>query len=122
MKFGLEIGYWFNGIVLVTFGFPWVSVPVLSNITVLILCAVSSASASLIRIPCSAPIPVPTIIAVGVAKPIAHGQAMIRTATVFSTANKKEGVGPATYQITKVTIASMMTTGTKYEEIISANL
>ena len=40
----------------------------------------SSASPPRMRIPASAPRPVPTMIAVGVARPIAHGQAMITTA------------------------------------------
>ena len=42
--------------------------------------AVSSASPPRIRMPASAPRPVPTMIAVGVARPIAHGQAMISDA------------------------------------------
>ena len=43
----------------------------------------SSASAFLTRIPLWAPRPVPTIIDIGVARPRAHGQAMISTATAF---------------------------------------
>ena len=60
----------------VTFGLPSVIVPVLSNITVSTLCASSKASPPFISIPFSAPFPVPTIIAVGVASPNAHGQAI----------------------------------------------
>ncbi len=41
----------------------------------------SSTSGPLIRMPSWAPRPVPTISAVGVARPSAHGQAMINTAT-----------------------------------------
>jgi hypothetical protein len=47
-----------------------VSVPVLSNTTVVTLLAVSRASPPLIRIPIFAPTPVPTMMAVGVASPM----------------------------------------------------
>jgi len=50
---------------------------------------VSKASAFFIRIPFSAPLPVPTIMAVGVANPNAHGQAMIKTATKLTNAKLK---------------------------------
>ena len=43
------------------------------------LCALSNAWPPLIRTPWEAPTPVPTITAVGVAKPRAHGQAMTMT-------------------------------------------
>jgi hypothetical protein len=43
------------------------------------LCAFSKGSAPLINIPLTAPTPVPTITAVGVARPRAQGQAMART-------------------------------------------
>jgi len=58
----------------VTSGFPFVKVPVLSKIIALIFSAASRGSPPLIKIPCSAPLPVPTIIAVGVAKSSAQGQ------------------------------------------------
>ena len=57
-------------------GRPSVNVPVLSMTTASTRCAVSSASPPRMRMPASAPRPVPTMIAVGVARPIAHGQAM----------------------------------------------
>ena len=44
------------------------------------LCVISNGSPPLIKIPLTAPIPVPTITAVGVARPSAHGQAINRTA------------------------------------------
>ena len=69
-----------------TRGLPRVMVPVLSSTTVSILRAISSASPPLIRMPRSAPRPVPTMMAVGVARPSAHGQAMISTATAFTMA------------------------------------
>lgn len=48
------------------------------------LLAVSRLSASFIRMPRSAPLPMPTMMAVGVASPRAHGQAMISTVTSAS--------------------------------------
>ena len=70
-----------SAITCVTFGRPSVSVPVLSSITTSILLPRSSASPFLIRMPRRAPTPVPTIMAVGVARPSEQGQAMTRTAT-----------------------------------------
>ena len=70
----------------VTVGLPVVRVPVLSSTTTWMLCARSKASALRMSMPCSAPMPVPTMMAVGVARPIAHGQAMMRTATAVSIA------------------------------------
>ncbi len=61
-----------------------VSVPVLSITTVVSLWAVSSASPPRIKTPFSAPLPVPTMMEVGVAKPRAQGQAIIKTATKLS--------------------------------------
>ena len=58
----------------VTAGLPRVTVPVLSSTTVPTLRRFSSASALLNRMPISAPLPVPTIMATGVARPNAHGQ------------------------------------------------
>ena len=69
-----------------TDGLPSVSVPVLSKATVSTECATSSASASLIRMPCRAATPVPAMIAVGVASPSAQGQAITSTATALMTA------------------------------------
>ena len=60
-------------------GLPSVSVPVLSTTSVSTLAKRSSASAFLIRTPACAPRPVPTMIDIGVARPSAHGQAMIST-------------------------------------------
>ena len=74
-------------IISVTTGFPSVIVPVLSNTIVFILWVDSNASPPFISIPFSAPFPVPTIIAVGVASPNAHGQAITRTAINILRAN-----------------------------------
>src|SRR3989344_2428667 len=107
LEFGISVTF-------VTVGFPSVSVPVLSKIVTLTLLAISSVSAFLIKIPCSAPLPVPTIIAVGVASPKAQGQAIISTAIMLVNAKLKAAVaGPKTYQRTKVATASIRTTGTK---------
>ena len=65
----------------VTPGRPSVRVPVLSSTTASILLPRSSASPFLIRMPRRAPSPVPTIMAVGVARPSEQGQAINRTAT-----------------------------------------
>ena len=60
---------------------PVVTVPVLSSTIVSTARVDSSTSGPLIRMPIWAPRPVPTSSAVGVARPSAHGQAMISTAT-----------------------------------------
>ena len=56
-----------------------VMVPVLSKATVWASPATSKASADLMRMPLAAPRPVPTMMAVGVANPNAHGQLMTST-------------------------------------------
>ena len=73
--------------------------------------------------PFAAPAPVPTIIAVGVASPRAHGQAIIKTETklINAIANLTSGAA-ATNQTTNVAIAMQMTTGVKIPLIVSANL
>ena len=64
--------------------------------------------------PCSAALPVPTMIAVGVARPSAQGQAMISTAIA---ACEREGQRAArarsSSQPTKVSAARTSTAGTK---------
>ena len=75
-------------------GLPAVMVPVLSSTIVSSLCAVSRASAERIRMPAWAPLPVPTMIDSGVARPSAHGQAMISTATAETSASVNAGGGP----------------------------
>ena len=62
-------------------GLPIVSVPVLSKATISSLCASSNTCGSLIKIPKRAATPVPAMIAAGVAKPNAQGQAITRTET-----------------------------------------
>ena len=67
-------------------GLPSVSVPVLSTTSVSTFSSRSSASAFLISTPASAPRPTPTMIDIGVARPSAHGQAMMSTATAATSA------------------------------------
>ena len=105
----------------VTTGFPVVRVPVLSKTTVSTLWAISRACACLISTPISAPLPVPTMIAVGVASPSAHGQAIISTETKTNVENVKAGAGPSSIQNRKAAPAAIMTAGTKYAATWSAN-
>ncbi len=69
--------------------------------------------------PASAPLPVPTMIAVGVARPMAHGQAMITTPMNAVRARVRRGSGPATNQATKARAATSSTAGTKISAIRS---
>ena len=90
---------------------PRVKVPVLSNTTVDNFPARSSDSVFRKRMPRCAPMPVPTITAVGVASPNAHGHAITNTATNRSIA----GVKPSptkSHHVRNVTKAIPMTTGT----------
>ena len=97
-------------------------VPVLSKTTVSIFCEVSRDCAFLKRIPMLAPLPVPTTTAVGVARPIAQGQAITRTATVVIMAVLNDRDGSNTNHAQKVRSAIKRTTGTKTPEIWSASL
>ena len=69
-----------------TEGLPSVRVPVLSTTRVSTLFIFSRASASRINTPFWAPFPTPTITDMGVARPRAHGQAMISTAMALTRA------------------------------------
>ena len=96
----------------ITVGRPTVSVPVLSKTTAVTSAARWSASPPLTSSPASAPRPVATITAVGTARPIAHGQAMISTATPLAKARTRLPSPPASAQITTVSAASPITAGT----------
>ena len=72
-----------------------------------------SFAASLTKIPLAAALPEETMIAIGVASPKAHGQAIIKTATKFTSAKLKAGAGPNRNQTIKVRMARTTTTGTK---------
>src|SRR3989344_3925606 len=106
-----------DGTTSVTFGSPRVSVPVLSNTTVLSFCARSSTSPPRIRMPASAPLPTPTMSAAGVATPSAHGQEMMSTAMK---ASSPCGKLPAAHQPKKARKATATTAGTKYAVTLSA--
>ena len=95
----------------VTTGFPSVMVPVLSKIIVCNLCVVSKASPLFINIPFSAPFPVPTIIAVGVANPNAQGHAI--TNTEIKIVNEKRMLCPEINHSRLDNIATMIIIGTK---------
>ena len=105
----------------VTTGVPFVIVPVLSKTTIFTWLASSNASPLLRRIPFSAPLPVPTMIAVGVASPNAHGQAMTRTEMVIVRANTHDSC-PRKYQASPETRAKTITIGTNTPETLSASL
>ena len=105
-------------IISVTTGLPSVIVPVLSNTIVSIWWVTSKASPPLINTPYSAPFPVPTIIAVGVASPNAHGQAI--TKTEINIVNANTPLSPAINHPILASIARPITIGTKYDAIISA--
>ncbi|BAY06533.1 hypothetical protein NIES19_58160 (plasmid) [Anabaena cylindrica PCC 7122] len=62
--------------------------------------------------PFSAPLPVPTITEVGVAKPKAQGQAIIKTPTVVI--NARVTLPMKLYQRMKVRIAIAITAGTNH--------
>ncbi len=104
-----------------TAGRPSVSVPVLSITTVSIRPAISSASPPRTRIPASAPLPVPTMIAVGVASPIAHGHAITTTPMNAVSESVSRGSGPSTNHSTKVSAATAITAGTNTSLIRSAS-
>ena len=84
------------------------------------LWAVSNACPDLIKMPCSAPLPVPTMMATGVAKPKAQGQEITRTQMAQDRANSK--VAPLSSQTIAVSSAMPITMGTKTPAMRSANL
>ena len=63
--------------------------------------------------PFSAPLPMPTVSEVGVARPSAHGQAMISVVTRTMVAKMRRGSGPNRYQTTNARMARIITAGTK---------
>ena len=102
----------------VTFGSPLVIVPVLSSATISVFPAFSRETAVLNMIPCFAPIPLPTMIATGVASPSAHGQLMTSTAIPRASANPT--LCPVSSQPMIVRAAIVMTAGTKIPDTRSA--
>ena len=63
----------------------------------------------------------PTMIEVGVASPIAQGQAMIRTETPATSASVNAGLGPKTSQTSTVSAAAAMTAGTNHRVMRSTS-
>ena len=94
-------------------GCPAVRVPVLSTINVSTFRKFSMAAASRNKTPCVAPRPVATMIDIGVARPSAHGQAMMSTATAFIKPYTQLGSGPNNPHATKVSNAMLTTVTTK---------
>ena len=96
-----------------------VSVPVLSVIKAVTLRRLSKAVASLMRICFWAALPIPTMRAVGVASPIAQGQAMTNTATADIIACGRQVFPPITHHDRNVTRAMQATTGTNINAALS---
>ena len=105
----------------VTWGFPSVMVPVLSNTIASTFRAISRLSASLIRMPHSAPFPMPTMIAVGVANPNAQGQAIINTVTAASNPWVNPFAGSKIIHNTNDNNAMPIMAGTKIAAILSTS-
>ena len=83
--------------------------------------AVSRASAFFIKTPKVAPGPTPTMIDIGVARPNAQGQAMIKTETAATSPNVKRGSGPQMLQAMKAATATAITVGTNQPATLSAS-
>ena len=101
-------------------GLPSVRVPVLSTTSVVTFSNRSSASAFFTRTPSCAPRPTPTMMDIGVARPRAHGQAMMRTATAQTMACASFGCGPSHIHRMKLSAEIASTTGTKMPATLSA--
>ena len=97
-----------------------VMVPVLSRATIWVRPAASREAAVLKRMPCFAPMPLPTMMATGVARPSAQGQLM--TSTEMPRASAKARVWPSASQTRVVMAATVMTAGTNTPETLSATL
>jgi len=108
------------GIISVTVGAPFVIVPVLSSATIFVLPHSSKDTAVLNKIPFFAPIPLPTIIATGVASPSAQGQLI--TNTDIPLAKAKPIVCPKRSHIITVITAIVITAGTNTPDTLSATL
>ena len=105
----------------VTTGLPSVIVPVLSSTTAFIFRAVSRLVASFIRIPFSAPFPIPTIRAVGVASPNAHGHAIIKTVIMARIPCTKPASGAKIHHAANTNTDSAIITGTNTAAILSTS-
>ena len=102
----------------VTSGSPLVIVPVLSKATICVLPAFSREAAVLKRIPLLAPLPLPTIIATGVARPRAQGQLI--TSTDIALVSAKPVLLPRRSHTASTITAIAITHGTKMPDTLSA--
>src|SRR5207253_9770086 len=98
----------------VTFGFPSANVPVLSHSATEILLNISIASPLLNSTPFDAPLPIPTIIAVGVANPRAHRHATTNIATAGMIAIAVAPAANTRYQVRNTDKAATITAYAKY--------
>ena len=103
----------------VTRGSPRVKVPVLSTTSRSIFAARSSTSLFLTSNPWFAARPRPTMIDMGIARPSAQGQAIIRTLIAVTSAKDSCGGGPKNHHNAAVSSARPTTAGTKTELILS---
>ena len=104
---------------LTTEGFPSVMVPVLSKASMSDFAMVSRSAASLNNIPLFAAIEIPTSVAIGVASPKAHGQAI--TMTEIPTISACSKLSTQKYHPIKVSKAMMSMVVEKYPEIVFAS-
>ena len=103
-----------------TSGLPSVSVPVLSKMMTVSFVASSSADAFLKRMPFMAPRPVPTITAIGVARPRASGHAMTKTVMVKVSA-KSSGCPSTQNHIANVASPTTIAARTSHCAALSAS-
>ena len=107
-----------------TLGSPLVMVPVLSKTMAESFTSISSTEPSLIRMPSWAPFPIPTMRAVGVARPSAQGHATQMTAMAGMSAccRRWDATSGSTKknQMQKTHSAIIRMAGTKIEAILSA--
>ena len=102
-----------------TVGLPSVRVPVLSKATIFTLPACSTEVAVLKSMPFRAPLPIPTIMATGVASPRAQGQEMTRTDIACMIASPT-GAFKESHTM-RVTRDMPKTTGTNTPDTLSAS-
>ena len=103
----------------VTRGLPSVTVPVLSSTTVSMRPISSRLAADFTSTPCSAALPVATVMATGVASPSAQGQEITSTAIPTLRQNRTP-MPPTVANSTAAITATEMTTGTNTALILSA--
>ena len=98
-----------------------VRVPVLSITRAFTRQSCSTAVASFTRMPFVAALPMPTMRAVGVASPMAHGQAITSTEIAARTASGSTAIPPATSHTASVNSDKRSTHGTNTRATLSTN-